>query len=408
MALLRASGIPAQYVQGELNTPTAQVLIESMFPEPYQLIGRLPEDAEISDPLSDSELLSETKQHFWVEFQPETELLFFDPSFAETRIGDSFAAAEARFPEVDERDRHKVTVSLVTETYSAASAAFGVGDGLSERTVIDETWLAVELVGRPISLGHFVDSRSLSAPTLLSVTHTYRPFLSIGDDAVASSNEDDVVTGADYQEVLTNFPFGVKLLTGLFLQVTIDGPQGSAQSLEHTVLDRIGFATRQGLGSPNAAIDPDGTPAISEHDVTTLTILGGSIDPSVVDLRMREITKSFTEYEDALRASDSRNVGVPIPQLGRAVSIARTRLNANQHAVISDALTSQLATLMRVKAYFSQPRVIVSSARVQRSESGVANVVQALDLVGNKIRAIAAPGQTVSSAFVFNYAARVH
>ena len=42
VALMRASGIPAQYVEGTLSTSQAQTLILSMFPASYQTVGYIP------------------------------------------------------------------------------------------------------------------------------------------------------------------------------------------------------------------------------------------------------------------------------------------------------------------------------------------------------------------------------
>ncbi len=42
VALMRASGIPAQYVQGTLSVSQAQQLILSMFPASFQTVGYIP------------------------------------------------------------------------------------------------------------------------------------------------------------------------------------------------------------------------------------------------------------------------------------------------------------------------------------------------------------------------------
>ena len=57
VALMRASGIPAQYVQGTLSQSQAQQLILSMFPASYQTAGFLPAGTQTSDPANDSQLL---------------------------------------------------------------------------------------------------------------------------------------------------------------------------------------------------------------------------------------------------------------------------------------------------------------------------------------------------------------
>ena len=61
VALMRASGIPAQYVSGTLSQSQAQTLILSMFPASYQTVGYIPAGTQTSDPANDPQLLSETE-----------------------------------------------------------------------------------------------------------------------------------------------------------------------------------------------------------------------------------------------------------------------------------------------------------------------------------------------------------
>ena len=53
VALMRASGIPAQYVSGTLSEGQAQQLILSMFPASYQTVGYIPAGTETADPAND-------------------------------------------------------------------------------------------------------------------------------------------------------------------------------------------------------------------------------------------------------------------------------------------------------------------------------------------------------------------
>ena len=53
-----------------------------------------------------------------------------------------------------------------------------------------------------------------------------------------------MIQGQAYQEVFTNFPLGSQLVTGLFLDISLSGPQGPATTLEKTLLDREGYAAR--------------------------------------------------------------------------------------------------------------------------------------------------------------------
>ena len=67
IALLRASGIPARYVQGTLSDELSQQLILSMFPNATRIVGCPSGDVERADPANDPNLLAETREHYWVE-----------------------------------------------------------------------------------------------------------------------------------------------------------------------------------------------------------------------------------------------------------------------------------------------------------------------------------------------------
>ena len=79
-------------------------------------------------------------------------------------------------------------VSLTAEIYSQAGAAFGLGDGLSNTVVLDQTFNDVDLVGRPLTIGNFVSSISVGAFVFPSTTNTYTPYIVIGDEALPDSN----------------------------------------------------------------------------------------------------------------------------------------------------------------------------------------------------------------------------
>ena len=78
-------------------------------------------------------------------------------------IGTAFTTINDTFNEVADALRHKVRISLDAETYGQATAAFGGSTGLATAKVLDKTWNAVDLVGRPISVSQFVNERRWAA-----------------------------------------------------------------------------------------------------------------------------------------------------------------------------------------------------------------------------------------------------
>ena len=87
---------------------------------------------------------------------------------------------------------------------------------------------------------------------------TYRPY--------------EVIRGTDYIELLTSFPLGNTLVTGVFVVIDITDASGQTQSFRRTMYDRIGYVTRAQGGNVN--VDPQSftRPVVAELDVMTVTI----------------------------------------------------------------------------------------------------------------------------------------
>jgi hypothetical protein len=273
VALMRASAIQAQYVSGTLSQAEAQQLILSMFPASYQSVGYIPAGTQTADPAHDPQMLSETESHYWFQFDAGSGTQDADPLMVGATIGQTFTASTGTFAEVPDSLREKTEVSLTAETYSQASTLFGAGNGLTDTVVLDHTFNDVDLVGRPITIGNFV-SQSRGGFIITAVTNTYTPYIVVGDDALPDSQLPDGIIGKPYQEVLTNFPLGGQILTGLFLDVGLSGPGATTETFDQTLVDRIGFAARQGMAPPERlTVNPTNPPIITPFDLTTLNIL---------------------------------------------------------------------------------------------------------------------------------------
>ena len=246
VALMRASGIPAQYAQGTLSEPEAQQLILSMFPAQDETIGLIPAGTQLSDPANDPHLLAETVDHYWFQFDIGSGMEDADPLMPGATIGQPFTTSTGTFAEVADDLRATTEIQLVAEVTNTADSLFGLS-GQQDTTVLDQTFPDVELVGAPISVGNLVSGSSISA-VLSATTYTYTPYIRLNEES-ADVGADPIINGTPYQEVLTNFPFGSQILTGLFLNVTLLSPPGgetpTSQTFQETLLDRIGYAARQ-------------------------------------------------------------------------------------------------------------------------------------------------------------------
>jgi uncharacterized membrane protein len=401
VALFRASGIPARYVQGTLTVGLAQQLILSMFPPSFQTAGFIPAGAAVADPVNDPKLLAEAREHYWVQFDTGNGLQDADTAFAAAQIGQTFTSAQGTFAEVPDGLRHRTTVRLNAEITNLATGLFGL-PGQQVTTVLNQTFNDVDLVGRPLSFGHLVHTSSISSLIFAAVTNTYAPYLAVGDEAFDAS-VDRIIRGQDYQEVLTNFPFGSQILTGLVLQVEMSGPDGPTEQFERTLVDRIGFAARQGGGSSSLGVDPSGPPILSNFDVFTLHVLPGLQDPSVA-VRLNGLFQAALQQIRGLEQPDGSYPPAALPLLQARV-LDHTRLIGINFLAASDAMSVALASGYVVRAYFDRPRLVLVSNRVETPLGSPTSTVRlAIDLRRDSIRVVVAPGQDSLAAQAFHMA----
>jgi uncharacterized membrane protein len=403
VALLRASGIPAQYARGTLSDGLAQQLILTMFPEPLRLVGCIDPNMPVADPANDPALLAEARDHAWIQYSPVSGggLIDADATIPGATLGQTFATATATFAEVPDDLRHKVTLRLDSEVTQPGL----LGPFSNTVTVLEETFPTAELVGRPVSIGHFVSTTSIGSIVALT-TNTYSPYFLIGGDTL-DSIDDPLVRGTDYQEVLTNFPFSSQVVTGLFLEMDVRAPDGSVETYERTLADRIGLVARR-TGQGNVAIDSSRT-IVSPLDVTTVSVLGGEFDPRVLAgmnaqldvLRARFI--ALTEQVTGLPPGPENDaLGEELTRVSRAMFVAMARSRIAQYEFQSDAQTAETAAAAVVRAYFDSPRLTLFQTRVTVSDSNEVGATFAIDLRQNEIRAVPAPGQNPLAAIGFN------
>lgn len=408
IALLRASGVKARYAKGELGVAEAQDVILSMFPPVLRIVGCPPAAALKADPANDPKLLAEATDHYWVEygdgFTPA------DPTFPDAQIGQTFADKQSDFTEAPDALRHKVTVRLKAEQYVEAAAAFG-GQALEVQTVLNETFVTAALVGKPLSMGHFVNSSSAGGLVFSTVTHTYSPYILVGqnDDSL---EDDRIVRGADYQEVLSNFPLGKQLLTGLFLEMAVTDANGNMELHERTLVDRIGFAARRNGGT--ATIDLSGgaadDPALTDLDLVTANVLPGLQEPAALANQQSRLAPVQTELNTLLPLVDAIPSDGPLTTeqqqiLARALDLARRSTVINAEALVmafagaSDRLLRQLELGYLSEAQYVSPRLILALTKARGQEFEIK-----LDIRKNDVRVIPAPGQTAAISFDFEVA----
>ena len=190
----------------------------------------------------------------------------------------------------------------------------------------------------------------------------------------------------DYQELFTNFPFSSQVLTGVFLEFDYTDPSGNTTSYTHTILDRIGFAARNGQASATISIPAGGQPAFTSFDSVTMDIESSLIDNSVPavaaareDSLMAQLNQGLNQIGDTPAAQVDPGLTNSMNSLStqRSVSSTQTRM-ATLFDSLSQNCTASLASFAVVKAYPDRPIIRVFGFGLTPSRAMAAPIPSAL------------------------------
>ena len=373
IALLRASGFNARYAQGSLAGNLPATLINRMLGvNPLRVLGCF--NPRGLFPASDSDLLNAAgSEHFWIEYEssPGT-FTAMDGSFVAATLGQTFATATQRFTDVPLALRHTVRLRLEVETFVQAAAAFGLGIGTT--TVLDRSFDTVDLVDKPITLSHFLAINAPPALAIGAVITTYSPYLMVGDSTVDVNNY-EVLRGNDYGEILTNFPQGNIVVTGVTLNIDSTDASGTTTTESRTLADRVGYAKRRSGASVALTTVPPTLPVLTRLDQMTI-----GINPGRQPLNDFASRKSRLEaLQVQLSAIAPVAAALPPYALRNAAELAvaerATALTASSTTLINELAVASLAAAadelrdrnsvrFLVKAYQSTPRITIAATKV--------------------------------------------
>ena len=264
--------------------------------------------------------------------------------------------------------------------------------------MLEQTFSAVELVGKSVSIGHVVRSSSVGA--FISATiHNYTPYLRINSDTL-DAGEDRLIVGTDFQETFTNFPFGNTILTGEFLTLDLSSPQldGSfaTKHIEKTLFDRIGFEARQ--TGARIALPSDLRAAFSPQDVTTLLISGAST-PNSQTISTLPFFEQLQQQAQAIQLQLQSNPMVAALNISKAIQlgvVSATRNNAligTNLLADSDNVANSFSQKAFTRRYFHTPRVVSVATNSLVPADAERQLRTEVDILSDVPRVVAAPGQ---------------
>ncbi|MBN1485369.1 MAG: Ig-like domain-containing protein, partial [Chloroflexia bacterium] len=401
IAMLRGSGIPARYRHGTLSDARAQQLILSMFPDPGQVIGHIPAGTEVADPSNDPQLLAETRDHWWVEaYLPSYgDWVDLDPCFAQAQPGDAFYDSLAgdgtdQIAELPDASRHKITVSLKVEHYEPIGSIHG---GMPITYPLSLTLNTVELVGNPLTLGHLVDTDGMGGAIFFWVQHTYKPYFSF---------KGQVIEGNPYDDLLSNFPFGAFLVTGVWLVVDVQEPGGKIEQYQRAIVDQIGFEQRRNGGLVAVENVSGLDPVLGEVDLYTMLFAPGEVPQEPIAAREQQVRALLDRVVDLQPALDTLGTDASDPDTALVLRESRnlvrdviregTGLVGLGHYASSDYATEGFGDTFLVKSYQDSPRIVIVNSK------WVSDTVEFhIDLQKDDVRALPYPGQDPAMQMTF-------
>ena len=401
IALLRASGIEARYAEGVLSDADAQKKILSMFPVPLRIMGCLDTGVEVSNPATNSVLLDESRNHYWVEFGSGS-FQDADPSFEDAVIGQTFTSPLQVFSETPDSLRHKTKVVLKRELTIPAVSLFGGGSAQSIDSVFEKVFNTVELVGRHLSLGHFINTAS-SGFVFSAKSNTYSPYIIIGDIG-SDSTKDELIRGNDYTEVLTDFPFGNQIVTGLFLEIDLNAPDGSSKKLNRTLADRIGWAARKNAAGNSIVVNASESPLITGQDIATFSVMPSEHDQMVLEQASAKFEQQQIEFQNFFTTFAATPDGVERDALlPKAIELNNKALISSARGRIafferqSDLNTQTLENMLLARSYWDHPRVTIVTSNLDISENNTPTLDLSMDLIEDDPRVITSAGQATAT-----------
>ncbi len=405
IAMLRASGLPARYRHGTLSVPLAQRLILSMFPTPTQLRGHISVGTQLADPANDPTLLAETRDHWWVEaYVLDKGWQDLDPSFSDAAVGQRYVAdgdistdGTDRVAEVPDVLRDKVTLSVKVETLTPT--AFSLAP-LVESYPLTHTFNAVELVGVPVTLAHLVSTYAPHGLIFSVVQHTYTPYFHVGGT---------IIQGQSFDDLISNFPFAQKPITGEWLEYDVRDADGRTQHYERTVKDVVGFAARQG-GDASVAVGTGTAPFVTAQDVVTTLFAPGQVSEIAVN---KQIRASGLTLQHALAVDNADGSSDPNSPIGLDANQSLKNATANflENELAADCLryydgydaaaTTIGATLL-AHVYADSPRIVTAASVVSGTDGVSPTVNLSMDVENNSVTPVVGPGQDAKAARVIN------
>jgi hypothetical protein len=315
--------------------------------------------------------------------------------------------------------RHKVTVSIEVEKYDMLSY---LSSGFGYETPLMTTFTTAELVGNPLTLEHLTAHETPPMGYLIYgwVYYTYVPYLRLGDN-------ETVVIGDPFWELLSNYPFGQFAVTSEYLHFDVQDADGNTTRYTRQIADRVKAGPQTGpLRQPKmvrglmtadvlSSLGPQALPLVHQADSHTIYFnpswmsneyaahVGEDLMVTVPRIaKVESIAAGFGALGGGYEANFGAVELAEMADLMEGTTQAFDRVLGASFVTLSDRASQDLASAGLVRAYPDTPRITIASSVLSMSrEISQTAQLQVLDLLHDSVRAIAYPGQARGAEQVY-------
>ena len=293
-----------------------------------------------------AEVAAETRDHVWVQVRWGADWLDYDPTFPDGTPGSVLAPPTATSTDIPDDLVHRVTLRVV-------AGAVGSG-GLTERTVLERSFVASEVADRQVFLYFQPELSGLGGGIVrtLSGVASWTPVLMVDGEAEPGQPFEAGGRGTD----LFGDPVDADQLATLRIEVTRSVPGRSDETATHVLLDRVP-STRPDASDLTAdellPMAADDTGPLVLGVVEQLQVSTGGASAWQQEVR-RGIAADFLDHtlSDTATADDR-----PLGDLLYPLAVANASLVLGSERLSIPAL----GDVGRLRGYVSAPRAYLAS-----------------------------------------------
>jgi len=393
--ILESLGEKVRLVSGRLDREMAASLVKSLFPGNEMRNFTFAEDVPISQPSADETLLSNIRDHYWIQIQKDDKWLDLDPVFPDAVQGQGFAKVEKTYPAQNEDFFPKMMISLSVEREGGREDVLMMEEKLqvlsnqpvtlSISTSFQESEEEGQSGGSPGGIFGGLSRSSSGKKKAKGLEAIYLAELKIGEGREVSGEFKEEVPDPSKKAPVKN------PIKSIWLNFRLTGEGTVLLERERILYEKIRDTDELPLFQRHSLlVTANAIPLIAWEDKlrkVSDTPLLERIKEGIEEIKSGVKSKKDKKILLSQSLSLEEKIG---PELGHLINMI--------FAYSSDSLTEDAGGALSVYSYFDLPRIIIYSM-----EGDGKNVATSMDLRHDSVSAVPYPGQAAAMGETFLY-----